>query len=195
MLSNLKEGQEKLDPRVKRTRQLIEQAFMDIINEKGFQEVTVQDITERAGINRATFYSHFEDKYDLLDQRIRRGFLEEMDKRMLNACHFSMDNLHNLIVAVCEFIKNTNSHCKPAQNQFETLVEAQVKDVMYGLLLNWLEQIKTNTVPEIAATATSWAIYGLALQWTHSKKPEPVEKFADEVLPLIAPNLQLAETT
>lgn len=194
MLSNLKDGQERLDPRVKRTRQLIEQAFMEVISEKGFQEVTIQDITERAGINRATFYAHFGDKYDLLGQSIRQGFLQEIDKRMLNACHFTMDNLRNLIIAVCEFIKTAHSNCKPAQSQFETLVEAQVKEVLYNFLLNWLGQIKTSTTPEIAATATSWAIYGLALQWSHSKKPNPVEKFADEVLPLIAPNLQLIET-
>ncbi|MCL4528915.1 MAG: TetR/AcrR family transcriptional regulator [Chloroflexi bacterium] len=193
MLSNLKEGQEKLDPRVRRTRQLIEQAFMEVINEKGFQEMTVRDITERAGINRATFYAHFQDKYGLLDQSIRQGFLQEVDKRMLNACHFTVDNLRNLIIAVCEFIKNANSKCKPAQSQFETLVEAQVKEVLYDLLLKWLEQTRTNTEPEIAATATSWAIYGLALQWSHSKRLESVEKFADEVLPLIVPNLQLVE--
>ena len=52
---------EKLDPRVKRTRTLLEQAFMDLIQEEGFQGVTVQDIAERAGVNRATFYAHFAD--------------------------------------------------------------------------------------------------------------------------------------
>ncbi len=185
--------EEKLDPRVKRTRELLEKAFMEVINEKGFQTITVQDITERAGVNRATFYAHFADKFALLDHSIRQQFIQEIDKRMLNACHFTMDNLRNLIIAVCEFIRNANSKCKPAQSQFETLVEAQVKEVLYDLLLKWLEQARTSTEPEIAATATSWAIYGLALQWSHTKKPEAVEKFADEVLPLIASNLQLVE--
>ena len=56
------------DPRVKRTRKLINQAFFDLMNEKGFQAITVQDITDRAEVNRATFYAHYEDKYDLLEQ-------------------------------------------------------------------------------------------------------------------------------
>ncbi len=191
MLSNLNEGTVKLDPRVKRTRQMIEQAFMSIINEKGFQAVTVQDITEQAGINRATFYAHFKDKYVLLDYSIRQGFLQEIDKRMLNACHFSMDNLRNLIMAVCEYIKNINSHCKPPQNQFESLVEGQVKAVLYELILNWLEKVKIDIDPETAATAASWAVYGLALQWSHSKSPKPVDEFAEEVLPLAAANLKI----
>ncbi len=186
--------QDKLDPRVKRTRQLLEQSFMEIIAEKGFQAVTVQDITERAGVNRATFYAHFADKYALLDHSIRQGFMQEIDKRMLNACHLTLDNLRNLIVAVCEFIKGVNSHCKPAQPQFESLVETQVKAVMHELLMKWLEQVQLDVAPETAATAASWAIYGLALQWSHAKQPEPVEEFAAGVLPLVAANLNLSAT-
>ncbi len=183
---------DKLDPRVKRTRLLLEQAFMELIQEKGFQAVTVQDITERAGVNRATFYAHFADKYALLDYRIRQGFLEEIDKRMLNACHLTMDNLRSLVIAVCEFTRTINARCKPAQAQFESLVETQVKAVVHELLLKWLEQVQLSVPPETAATAASWAIYGLALQWSHAKKPEPVEKFAAEVLPLVAANLNLS---
>lgn len=183
---------EKIDPRVKRTRNLLEQAFMQLIQEKGFQAVTVQDITERAGVNRATFYAHFADKYALLDHRIRQGFIEEIDKRMLNACHLTRDNLRSLVIAVCEFTRTINDHCKPAQAQFESLVEAQVKAVLHELMLKWLEQVPLAVPPETAATAASWAIYGLALQWSHAKRPQPVEAFADEVLPLVAANLNLS---
>jgi AcrR family transcriptional regulator len=184
---------QKLDPRVKRTRQLLEHAFMDVLKEKGFQTITVQDITERAGVNRATFYAHFPDKYALLDHSIRQGFLQEIEKRMLNACHFSMDNLRNLIIAVCEFSKNINTHCKPPLAQFESLVETQVKAVLYELLLKWLSQMEVGVAPETAATAASWAIYGLAAQWGHSNQPKPVDEFAAEVLPLVATNLNLVQ--
>src|SRR5512140_3511261 len=92
---------EKIDPRVKRTRILLEDAFMKLLQEKGFQAVTVQDIAEKAGVNRATFYAHFADKYSLLDHSIRQGFMQVIDKRMLNACHLTLDNLRNLIIAVC----------------------------------------------------------------------------------------------
>ncbi len=193
MLDKQNEGAVKLDPRVKRTRQMIEEAFMALISDKGFQAVTVQDITERAGINRATFYAHFKDKYGLLDFSIQQGFLQEIDKRMLHACHLSLENLEALIVAVCEYIKGVNSHCKPPQNQFESLVESQVMAVLHHLLLNWLEKVKIDVDPETAATAASWAIYGLALQWSHSPHPKPVEKFAREVLPLVAINLKLTQ--
>jgi hypothetical protein len=59
MSPNSKELEEKLDPRVKRTRSLILQAFGELLTEKGFEAISVQDITDKAEINRATFYKHF----------------------------------------------------------------------------------------------------------------------------------------
>ncbi|GGH36956.1 TetR/AcrR family transcriptional regulator [Paenibacillus segetis] len=58
----------KLDPRIKRTLHLISDALLSLIEEKGFDHITVRDITSRAEINRATFYLHYQDKYDLLDK-------------------------------------------------------------------------------------------------------------------------------
>jgi len=185
------ETEEKLDPRVKRTRQMLEQAFMESIHEKGFQAVSVQDITERAGVNRATFYAHFEDKYALLDHSIRQGFQQELEKRTLSACHFSVDNLRALISTVCEFTSNIGGHCNPPQGQFESLIETQVKAQIYELLLAWLKDTKSGIPPETAATAASWAIYGLAQQWSHNKNHPSAEAFADEVLPIVAANLSI----
>jgi AcrR family transcriptional regulator len=69
MLPNL---DEKLDPRVKRTRGLILQSFESLLAEKNFESISVQDVTDKAEINRATFYAHFQDKYTLLDCSCRK---------------------------------------------------------------------------------------------------------------------------
>ncbi len=191
MLPNLLE--EKLDPRVKRTRSLLEQAFMEVLAEKGFQSVSVQDITEKAGVNRATFYAHFPDKYALLDHSIRQMFKHEIEKRLLNACRYSEENLKALVVTMCEFVSNANSNCNPADGQFESLVETQVKSQLQELLQGWVKSEGSTTNPKTAATAASWAVYGLVLQWSHdkSKKRPSAEKFAEQVLPLISANLGL----
>jgi AcrR family transcriptional regulator len=64
---------EEQDPRIIRTRALIRAAFITHLEEKGFEAMTVRDLTETAMINRATFYKHYKDKYDLLDK-----LMEEM---------------------------------------------------------------------------------------------------------------------
>ena len=56
------------DLRVRRTRKLLMQALIELTIEKGFSAITVQDLANRAMVNRATFYRHYLDKYDLLDQ-------------------------------------------------------------------------------------------------------------------------------
>ena len=58
----------KEDLRVRRTRLSLRNAFIELTVEKNFSSVTIADITERAMVNRATFYRHFQDKYDLLDK-------------------------------------------------------------------------------------------------------------------------------
>jgi len=54
------------DRRVSRTRRALKEALTDLILDKGYEAVTVQDVIDRADIGRSTFYAHFIDKDDLL---------------------------------------------------------------------------------------------------------------------------------
>ena len=54
------------DRRVGRTRQALKEALTDLILERGYEGVTVQDVIDRADVGRSTFYAHFVDKDDLL---------------------------------------------------------------------------------------------------------------------------------
>ncbi len=56
----------KRDRRIERTHQLLSQALMDLILERGYNFITIQDITDRANVSRTTFYLHFKDKDELL---------------------------------------------------------------------------------------------------------------------------------
>lgn len=183
-------NEQKLDPRVKRTRSLILQAFNNLLAEKSFDAISVQDVTDQAQINRATFYAHFEDKYALLDYWVQRQFRQEIEARVLDACHYTPENLRTLILTVCEFLSKVRSDCVQSQRQFEPLIEKQVKNQVYELLTIWLGKMKAPVSVEIPATVATWAIYGLASHWSHSRKRTPLDKFVDEALPLVAVNLE-----
>lgn len=66
------------DLRIRRTHKFLQEALVDLMSEKGFEALTVGDIAERAMINRATFYRHYEDKYDLVAK-----IFEETSERLV----------------------------------------------------------------------------------------------------------------
>jgi AcrR family transcriptional regulator len=59
--------QQKADRRSQRTYSLVHSAFTELLSEKSYDEILVQDILDRAGIGRTTFYAHYFDKEDVLD--------------------------------------------------------------------------------------------------------------------------------
>ena len=60
----------------RKTKQLIQNSFMQIIENKSFESITIGDITKTAQINRGTFYLHYQDKFDLLDQMEQQLFAD-----------------------------------------------------------------------------------------------------------------------
>lgn len=60
------EKKSKTDRRIQRTRQALHAALLELIKEKGYDAISIEEITERANVGRATFYLHYKDKEDLL---------------------------------------------------------------------------------------------------------------------------------
>lgn len=60
-----------MDKRKEHTRRAIQKAFVELLVERGYEKMTVQDILDRSGVGRATFYAHFRGKEDLLAHQIR----------------------------------------------------------------------------------------------------------------------------
>lgn len=79
--------EEQTDLRIRRTHKFLQEAMIELIAKKGFESITVGDITECAMINRTTFYRHYQDKYDL----VAKIFEETMDQLMENMKHLSKE--------------------------------------------------------------------------------------------------------
>jgi AcrR family transcriptional regulator len=178
------------DPRVVRTRQLIQQAFMDLFHEKSFEEITIQEIADRATINRVTFYAHFQDKFALLEYTIRDLIRQRLYKQLPEGIPFSRESLAQLILTVCEFLTEIQRVCPPPHGQMDALMEKQIKAELYEILHSWLIEITpvdTNAGPTLEQTAmvTSWAIYGAAAQWVKEKREKSADEYVQQVLPLI----------
>ena len=188
--------EKRLDPRVKRTRELIVRAFDELVAEKGHTGLTVQEIAERATINRATFYAHFADQYELFDYAISEAFREELRLRLPDSPGPSEENLRALVLAACDYLAGLNTACSRTDRQFRPLIEARVQRELYELLLGWLEATLEKKMggrrasPEVAASVASWSIFGAALDRSRNGVATSSEEVADQVLSVVAEGLR-----
>jgi len=101
----------------------LQQAFLDLFQEKSFTSISIQDITQRATVNRATFYAHFPDKYALVDSIIREQFRAAVASTLPPSPSWGVRSLRLLIGAVFDFLSTFHSHCKPTDTPFDPLIE------------------------------------------------------------------------
>ena len=181
----------KVDPRIRRTRQLLFQAFQDLLAVKTFDQISVHDISERSTLNRATFYDHFTDKFALLEAMIGERFSTLIEARMAGCEGTCEASLRQLILAACDFLAEVSAGCQKHQRQFEPFVESQVKAILCEFLLEGLKSRKAKNA-ELKATMVSWAIAGAALQWSRKRKTS-ADQLVNAVLPTVHTALSAGE--
>jgi len=189
------------DRRVKRTRKLLQDAFLFLITEKSFQAISVQDIAERADVNRATFYAHFVDKYALLDYVVGEWFRQALASRVSADSPFTTANLQLLIVTVLESLADFHGHCKPSDHDLGPLIEARVQGELEAFLSDWLRRaITADSEPhpsrETAALVLSWAIFGAGIAWSRGPRKGTADDLAREILALLGGSIgRMAKAT
>lgn len=158
------------DPRVLRTRQLIKNAFRDLMQSKGFDSITINDIAQSATVNRATFYDHYEDKYALLDEFIEQAFREMIPEQVRNAQEWTREIGDQLILLTYRYIEDFYRNCRMAAKSIATIVDAKIKKMLQmtieGLLFKGDDLHAADRLhKEILAAMTGSAIYGAAHYW------------------------------
>ena len=108
------------DRRVIRTRRLLGEALVDLSLEKGFDEVSIQDITKRADIGYRTFFRHYENKEALLYD-VLENILEEVLNLIVPKANELEDN-HDFIVIPAENITYLFEHAKENCDLYKVLL-------------------------------------------------------------------------
>lgn len=182
-----------------RTRQLIIDTCDKLLAAKPLNAISVGDICERAAISRPTFYKHFADKYDLIDQSISDKVQASFDVSLPPGAPCTRENLIRLIQTVCEYLNFLRTHLSAAlRAQIDPLIEQRVRDYTYTILLFWLTRgayHKSDDYPaaDLQSIITTWAIYGAAQNWQATPDHEPALHYAQRVYHLILSGLDLTE--
>lgn len=181
------------DPRVRRTRQLLQQAFLSLLAETDFRSITVQDIAGRATVNRATFYAHFDGKYALMDAVVREKFREAVSSKLPKPAAPTRESLRLFICRVGEFLAKLNAGCpRGADPEFHALIEAIVQDELYAIVLACQKTKRSASVRgqqfriETVAAVVSWGIFGGAREWSRRSRPKLLQETADQMVELLS---------
>lgn len=181
---------QKEDRRVIRTRQLIQEAFISLSREKEFSDITIRDITERAQINRATFYAHFADKYMLLEFLVSETFGTLVARRVSDQEGLTVEPLRNLILAVCDFHEEVSKKCRRAAMDIAPFIEMKIKIQLEDMVVDWLTRNKAGVKKKKwAAVMISQSIYSVAYRWNEEGRECSSSMLADEVLPFLLAGL------
>lgn len=192
---------EREDPRVLRTRQLLLQAFSDLYAEKGFHAITVQDITERARVNRGTFYSHFEDKSAILEGWLREQFQQCVVGPVLSTSPWSLTTFRLLIQRVVEWFTLLHQLTRSSDRSLIPLVVTTLQEALFELLWQGFKSVAGSGADqqidlETVAMVTSWAIFGAGFQCFHQWDEQTVvlspEELASQVTRVLMSGLARA---
>lgn len=95
----------KVDRRILKSQGAIKKALIELMSEKNFDDITIQDISNRANVNRATIYLHYLDKFDLLDKLIEEH-INELREMCESACKLEWIDATEIF---CEYFESNYS--------------------------------------------------------------------------------------
>jgi AcrR family transcriptional regulator len=163
---------------------------------KGFDEISVQDVTEAATVNRATFYDHYTDKFALLDAMVGSGFHSLLHERNVRYDGTCASAAGAIVLAACDYLSqnHANTEMEKRQNAFEPLIDAAITHAIRRVLTEGMPKTGATSglSADIIATSTSWAIYGAVREWFKNPDRPPAEEIVPLVVQFIAPILQAA---
>lgn len=184
----------KIDPRILRTRKLIMDSFMELSSKKEFKDITIKDITTEAKINRATFYYHFEDIYDLLEKVLSEVLFVNLNDFYKNH-HLNEEGIVHIFIAITNFQKSLSDRChRGYEETISRIIREQLEIIFYKMLLKQTRNEDNDEALKVTAVILSWGIYGASVEWRRNSKIPP-DSFIKSVIPYIMSGIHVDANT
>lgn len=139
----------KLDLRIQKTYMALSNALIDLMQEKRFEEITVNELCTRSLIGRGTFYKHFADKYEFLAFVIREQY-QDFCNRIPN-CESSSsfeDDIKNILSTCLNFLEQSPAVIAALEHDHGSAIfENAISDVAVPDLVKKLREMETNGYP------------------------------------------------
>jgi AcrR family transcriptional regulator len=188
------------DPRIRRTRQLLQSAIRKLLESKSLDEISVQDITDAATVNRATFYDHYTDKFTLFQALVAGGFHSLLHERNVKFDGTCSSAVIPLVLAACDYLTQTHAagDCQ-RHRASQPLMDAAITTAIGRVLMAGMPKSDGGTASpalssELIGNAASWAIYGAVKQWFETPNRAPAAEVAPQIAELVVPLIEAIVT-
>ena len=180
------------DPRILRSRRMLMEALVRLLNKKEFEDISIQEIADEATLNRATFYLHYPDKNALLQAMTAARFRSLIERRGLSFSNCD-SALRAIALGVCDYLAETTG-CpgQLAKMPLEGSIIPVVEDIFREGAAN--HAMAPDDDPGLMATAAAWAIFGAARRWYLTPNRIPAEEMAAKIEAMVKPVFLTAST-
>lgn len=176
---------ESTDPRILRSRRMLMDGLANLLMQKEFDDISIQEIADEATLNRATFYLHYPDKSALLQAMTAARFQELIERRGLSFSNCD-GALRAIALGVCDYLAGSTS-C-PSQLAKMPL-ERSIIPVVEGMFKEGARrhEMQPGADRELLATTVAWAIFGAARRWYQTPDHIPAEEMAAKIEAMVKP--------
>ena len=189
--NNIKTGnnsQKHTDMRITRTREAIRNAFIDMICEMDYEQITIKELTQRAGVNRKTFYLHFDSLDDLLGE-----MQNEMSMRFMNRIKdlkppYDMDKITRAFYLSMEESGKFGERLACSGN-YHYINRRMVNAIMRDTWKEENAKAKDPYLQNIVMAYVSQSTLAIYRQWVADKKRIPLEDIIQTTITLVCNGL------
>jgi AcrR family transcriptional regulator len=188
------------DKRVRKTQQALRSALLELIVERGYEKVSVQDILDRAEVGRATFYMHYRSKEDLL-----RRSLDQLRELLVQECGSAAGSQRKPTAPIAfssAFFRHVDSHRKLYRavvgRESGLIIDRQMRRVLTDLVRDDLalsrHPPRSQSASDMVSQYVVGALMSMVTWWLdYSIKLSPLEidkTFRQMTVPAIASQLK-----
>lgn len=190
--------EKKLDLRIYKTYKALHEAFTEILEHKSFEELTVNELCEKAMIRRTTFYKHFADKYEYFNFYLSE--LRETFKAQVSAKTDISDPLTYSTQMLHEMFKFVKGHKKildrlKYSNRMSFLYEALQEQISLELRYMFISAHKKKLTPELEMIISFYAggLINVVYWWLNNPSSLEEDTIAEQIVKLVPLPKELLE--
>ena len=188
-------SEESIDLRIQRSRKHLIEALLTLMQKKPLQKISVRDITEKAMVNRSTFYAHYTDKYDLFTTAIGQRMRHDLVTGLGDSTGFTETNLRTLILISGNLMVKISEDCQPTSiDELVPLIMTEMQNSIFEIVLGWADDVAVSkSEARTLAMFTAGAIFGAVVIWGQDiNNRQRIEDLANEIMPFLIKGIKIS---